>query len=199
MTCPETKKYAIIHLVMKMKKFLIINSSPRDKGVCAEVIKQVKPYFAGCDIKQYDLYKLSPAPCIACGYCEQHDGCSNSDLNIFFEDFEDADYIAIFSPIYNNFFPAPLKAVIDRFQRYYSARFYRGANPPIEKHKKVGLVITSGSNARQSADYMATTLKQSFAVLNGTVTARYYIPNTDSNAYTFNIVELEKFVHQMKN
>jgi multimeric flavodoxin WrbA len=181
-----------------MKKLLIINSSPRENGVCSEVIKQVKPYFAECQIKQYDLYKLNPAPCTACGYCEIHEECSNKDLDIFFEDFEYADYIAFFSPIYNNFFPAPLKAVIDRFQRYYSARFYKGANPPIKKHKSVGLVITSGSSSRQCADYMATTLKQSFSVLNGTVTARYYIPNTDSNAYTFNITELEKFVHQMK-
>jgi multimeric flavodoxin WrbA len=181
-----------------MKNLLIVNSSPRADGVCSEIVKQIKPYFAECSIKEYDLYKLSPAPCTACGYCEMHDGCSNKDLDIFFEDFEDADYIAFFSPMYNNFFPSPLKAVIDRFQRYYSARFCRGAKPPIEKPKSVGLVIASGSNARQCADYMATTLKQSFTVLNGKLNARYYIPNTDTKAYTFNIVELEKFVHQMK-
>lgn len=182
----------------EMKNMLIINSSPRENGVCSQIIQQVKPYFADCEIKQYDLYKFMPAPCIDCKYCEMHDGCSNKDLDIFFEDFEDADYITFFSPIYNNFFPAPLKAVIDRFQRYYSARFFKGANPPIAKHKSVGIVIASGSNARRCADYMISTLTQSFAVLNGTVKAKYYIPGTDSNAYTFNIVELEKFVHQLK-
>ena len=181
-----------------MNKLLIINASPRDNGVCAEVIRQVRQGFADCEIRQYDVYRLAPAPCIACNYCEQHDGCSNNDLNIFFEDFEDADYIAFFTPVYNNFFPAPLKAVIDRFQRYYSARFCRGANPPIEKPKKVGVVIASGSNARQSADFMTNTLKQCFTVLNGEVVARYYIPNTDSKAYTFNITELDKFIHQLR-
>ncbi|MGN0458271.1 MAG: flavodoxin family protein [Eubacterium sp.] len=181
-----------------MKKLLIINSSPREDGVCAEILKQVKSYFIDCEIKEYDLYRLSPAPCTACGYCEMHDGCSNKDLDIFFEDFEDADYIAVFSPMYNNFFPAPFKALIDRFQRYCSARYLRGANPPIEKHKNVGLVIASGSNARECANYMANTVKQAFAVLNGTLKARYYIPNTDAASYTFNIVELEKFVHQMR-
>ena len=184
-----------------MEKLLIINASPRENGVNAEVIKQVKPEFADCEIKQYDVYKLSPAPCIACNYCEMHDGCSNHDLDIFFEDFEDADYIAFFSPIYNNFFPAPLKAIIDRFQRYYSACFCRGANPPIEKPKKVGLVVTSGSSGRQSrqnADFMFNTLKDCFKVLNGDVRARYYIPGTDSKQYTFNVTELEKFVHQLR-
>ena len=162
------------------------------------MVKQVKPYFADCEIKEYDIYALAPAPCTACCYCEQHDGCSNHDLDIFFEDFENADYIAVFSPVYNNFFPAPLKAVIDRFQRYYSARFCRGANPPIEKEKSAGLVITSGSNARQNADFMYNTLKQSMAVLNTELKARYYIPGTDSKSYTFNITELDKFVHQMR-
>ncbi|MBQ7203453.1 MAG: flavodoxin family protein [Eubacterium sp.] len=181
-----------------MEKLIIINGSPRKAGVCSELIRQVKPYFNDCEIMQYDAYALSAAPCIACNYCEQHDGCSNGDLDAFFEDFEDADYIAFFSPVYNNFFPSPLKAIIDRFQRYYSARFSRGVIPPIAKPKKVGLVIASGANSRQAADYMASTLKQCFTVLNGELKARYFIPDTDSNAYTFNITELDKFVHQLR-
>lgn len=184
--------------MIKMRKLLIINGSPRENGVSAEVINQVKQYFYNCEIKQYDTFKMAPAPCCDCKYCEYHDGCSNRDLDLFFEDFEDADYIAFFSPIYNNFFPAPLKAIIDRFQRYYSARFKRGAKPPIKKHKRVGAVIVSGSNARQCADYMISTLKQSFSVLNGEVCARYYIPNTDTGCYTYNLTELNKFVHFLK-
>ena len=92
----------------------------------------------------------------------------------------------------------PLKAVIDRFQRYYSARFKRGAKPPIAKPKRVGVVIVSGSNARQCADYMTATLRQSFTVLNGEVTVRYYIPGTDRGQYTFNNIELQKFIHQLR-
>ncbi len=155
-----------------MKKLLIIGGSPRPNGVSEELIRQVKPYFIDCKIVEYNTYKLAPAPCTDCRFCEQHAGCANKDLDIFFEDFEDADYIAFFTPVYNNFFPAPLKAVIDRFQRYYSARFKRGAKPPIAKPKRVGVVIVSGSNARQCADYMTATLRQSFTVLNGEVTAR---------------------------
>lgn len=116
----------------------------------------------------------------------------------FFEDFEDADYIAFFTPVYNNFFPAPIKAILDRFQRYYNARYKRGSNPPIKKPKRVGVVIASGSNARQSADYMYNSLKQSFAPLGSEVCSRYYIPNTDMGRYTFNMTELQKFVHRLK-
>lgn len=181
-----------------MKKLLIINGSPRERGVSAELINQVKPYFFDCEITQYDSYKIAPLPCTDCRWCEYHDGCSSRDLDIFFEDFEQADYIIFFTPVYNNFFPAPLKAIIDRFQRYYSARFKRGAKPPIKKTKRVGVVICSGSSSRQCADYMISTLKQAFTVLNGCVCSRYYIPDTDSGKYTFNLTELEKFVHLLK-
>ena len=182
----------------EMKRLLIVNGSPREKGVSAELINQVKRYFADCDIVQYDTYKMSPAPCTDCKFCEYHNGCSNKDLDIFFEDFEDADYIVFFSPLYHNFFPATLNSIIESFQRYYSARFKRGDKPPIKKPKRVGAVICSGSNARQCADYMVSTLKQAFTVLNGEVCSRYYIPNTDSGNYTFNVTELEKFVHFLK-
>ncbi len=180
-----------------MKTFMIINGSPRKDGISAELVKQVKPYFLDCEIKEYNIYDLAPAPCTDCKYCEYHEGCSNHDLDIFFEDFEAADYVAFFTPVYNNFFPAPLKAVIDRFQRYFNARYKRGANPPVEKRKKVGVVISSGSNARIAADFMTNTLRQAFAVLNGKVCARYYIPNTDLGMYTFNLTELRQFIHQL--
>ena len=157
-----------------MKKLLIIMGSPRQDGICQELINQVRKYFLDCEIKLYDSYKLAPSPCTDCKWCEYHDGCSNKDLDIFFEDFEDADYIAFFTPVYNNFFP------------------------PIKKPKRVGAVIASGSNARQSADYMYNSLKQSFAPLGSEVCSRYYIPNTDMGRYTFNMTELQKFVHQLK-
>lgn len=191
------QKY-IISFGDEMKKLLIINASPRENGVCAEVLKQIKPYFIDCETKEYNVYKLDPLPCKACGYCEMHNGCANKDLDFFFLDLKEADYIAILSPMYNNFFPAPLKALMDRFQRFCSAKYLRGDSEPIGKQKSVGLVITSGTNARECANYMSNSVKQLFSPLGGELKARYYIPGTDSNNYTFNIVELEKFVHQIK-
>ena len=78
-----------------------------------------------------------------------HNGCANKDLDFFFLDLKEADYVAILSPMYNNFFPAPLKALMDRFQRFCSAKYLRGDSEPIGKQKSVGLVITSGTNARR--------------------------------------------------
>lgn len=66
-----------------MKKLLIIGGSPRPNGVSEELIRQVKPYFIDCKIVEYNTYKLAPAPCTDCRFCEQHAGCANKDLDIF--------------------------------------------------------------------------------------------------------------------
>lgn len=55
-----------------MKKLLIIGGSPRPNGVSEELIRQVKPYFIDCKIVEYNTYKLAPAPCTDCRFCEQH-------------------------------------------------------------------------------------------------------------------------------
>ena len=75
-----------------MKKLLIIMGSPRQDGICRELINQVSKYFLDCEIKVYDSYKLSPAPCTDCKWCEYHEGCSNKDLDVFFEDFDMEKY-----------------------------------------------------------------------------------------------------------
>ncbi len=180
-----------------MKSLLIINSSPRNSGNCVKIIEQIKPYFKECNIMQYNVYSLSASPCIDCKYCENYNGCSQHDLDIFFKNFENADYILFVSPVYNDFFPAPLKAIIDRFQRYFNARYKRGINPPIAKHKNVGIIIVSGSNSRVATDYMMNTLKQSFDILNGTIKTRFFIPNTDIEEYTLSKNEIQKLVNQI--
>ena len=54
---------------------------------------------------------------MACGWCDENVGCVFDDMDEFFADFEQADYIVITTPVYNGGVPAPLKAVVDRFQR----------------------------------------------------------------------------------
>ena len=96
-----------------MKKMIIINGSPRENGVCAELIKQVKPYFTECEIKEYNTYDMSAAACTDCKYCEYHKGCSNKDLDYFFYNFGTLNqcfiliirefFILQFLSIFNNF------------------------------------------------------------------------------------------------
>ena len=74
------------------------------------------------------------------------------------------------SPVYNLSFPAPLKAVLDRFQRYFEARFSLGKKPAIEKHRKAVLLVSAGANCREGVDIMEKQLRQSFSVMNTDLT-----------------------------
>ncbi len=104
----------------------------------------------------FDCFKELPLPCNDCGYCKTKNGCSKSDLDRFFLDFEKAEKIVIAFPVYNSSVPAPLKALLDRFQRFFSARFLRGIKPPMDGKREVTLIITSGSDK----DLLEDILKQ---------------------------------------
>ena len=134
------------------KLILTISGSPRYDGYSSKMLQ----YFIqslkenSCEeafcIRHYDSFKCSFAPCNDCRACRGFEGCANRDMDVFYEDFERADCIVIATPIYNLSFPAPLKVIIDRMQRYYNARFSLGKRPPIAKHRKVILLAAAGSS-----------------------------------------------------
>ena len=126
-------------------KVMALMGSPRKSGYTAKLLGTLLREFPkGTDIEIVNLYELSPVPCNACGYCKAVNGCSKKDLEEFFKKFETADVIIFATPIYFMGVPAPLKALIDRFQRYYEARFRRNVKHPIEKRRKAALIVTSG-------------------------------------------------------
>ncbi|HIU69009.1 MAG TPA: flavodoxin family protein [Candidatus Scubalenecus merdavium] len=176
-----------------MQRILLLNASPRRDGTCAEAVYTVKTMLEKARVLEYSLYDLNPAACIDCGYCKTNDGCSIKDLDLFFLDFEQADAVLIFSPVYNNFFPGPLKNLLDRFQRYYAARFFRNQKPPIARPKQVGVFLCSGSDCPQVADYMFETLRQSFTVLNGRIVSKLYVPSTDTKVQELGAGALSRF------
>lgn len=178
---------------------LIISSSPRKDGVVSQALLLLRQRMFNYAIKEYNLYDFEPLPCIACGYCEYENGCSQKDLDVFFEDFEDADLLIFASPVYNNFFPSPMKALIDRFQRYFNARFKRGAKPPISKPKAAGLLAVSGSYCPRSVDYMKDTLEQSFTVLNTRLASVCYFDSTDNEQFKIKNSKIEKFCEELNN
>lgn len=128
-----------------MAKNLIIYGSPNRNSFTAKLLEEEKAVLSG-EVLEYDCFKSSPAPCDACGLCLTKDVCKNHDLDEFFDIFQKADNVIFAFPIYNGSFPAPLKALIDRFQRFYNARFTRNIRPPMQGRRDVTLIITKGSN-----------------------------------------------------
>lgn len=162
------------------KKVLALMASPRKTGYTAKLLGALLRQFPkGTNIEIVNLYELNPTPCNACGYCKAVTGCSKKDLEEFFKKFEDVDIIVFATPIYFMGVPAPMKALIDRFQRYYEARFRRNMQKPIEKHRKALLIVTSGSDGEIGYEVIKHQLLQAFSVLNIELCGVTHAKNTD--------------------
>ena len=162
-----------------LSTILMIYGSPRaDSGSAALARALLEPKPSDASVKEYSAYRLNAKPCLGCGGCDRQVGCVQRDLDKFYKDFEAADYVVFASPVYNGGFPAPLKAILDRFQCYYALRFAHGVKPPIPKHRRAALVMTGGCEAVGS-EHMAQTLRQQFTVLNAELTATVTVTGTD--------------------
>ncbi len=161
-------------------KVMALMGSPRKSGYTAKLLGTLLREFPkGTSIEIVNLYELNPIPCNACGYCKAGNGCSKKDLEEFFKKFETADVIIFATPIYFMGVPAPMKALIDRFQRYYEARFRRNVKHPIEKRRKAALIVTSGSDGEVGFEVVKHQLLQAFSVLNIELGGAMLARNTD--------------------
>lgn len=177
------------------KKLLIISSSPHSAGTSNEVLKQIVAQIPkNVSIAEFNTYKYLPNPCHDCGFCADNDGCVFKDLDELFSAYEQADYVIFSTPVYNKSFPAPLKALIDRTQRYYNKRFKRGIKPTVEKPKSCGIVISSGTNDEDAYVHMVDVIDQMFTVMNGKLNARLIAKNTDANAVLPDQMMIKNFV-----
>lgn len=161
-------------------KVLAVLGSPRKAGYTSKILGTLLREFPkGTEIETVSIYELNPIPCNACGYCKACDGCSKKDLDIFFKKFESADVIIFATPVYNMSVPAPLKALIDRFQRYVEGRVRNNMQNVIQKKRKAIIMVTSGSDGEIGYEVVKHQFLSVFPSLNielkGTMLAR----NTD--------------------
>ena len=164
----------------KMKKVLILNGSLRKKSNSTQLGNSlVMPQEYELEINRYNAYNMNVKPCTGCGWCDKNVGCVFDDMDGFFADFEAADYIVITTPVYNGGVPAPLKAIVDRFQRYYALRFAHGVKPPVAKPKRAALVITAGSKG-EGREYIEKMFTQQFTVMNTTLVTTVFVDSTDT-------------------
>ena len=164
---------------------LVLYGSPHKRGKTWQLYEAFSQAFpAGASVEVYSAYEERPEPCLDCGYCTRHEGCSQHDLDGFMRAFETCDIFVLVTPVYYNSFPAPLKAVIDRFQRYYSARFSRGIKPPIAKPRVAAILATCGSGDRDGLSEIKNQFKRAATVLNCTVAGAAFARGTDEAGVT---------------
>lgn len=150
------------------KKMLVWFGSPHSQGHTRQLLEAFLGPFkkAGWEIKELDTYAADIRPCLGCGVCGKTGECVMEDFDPIDKALRSCDFLTVASPVYNDSFPAPLKAVLDRTQRYFEARFTLGQRPPIRKHRKAALLLTMGSDQSFPVEVTTHQLKQSFTVMN---------------------------------
>lgn len=164
----------------KTKSACVFFSSPRRNGYTAQLLKIFMSHAHGYKFNIVDCYKRNVSPCIDCRYCRNHPSCIFNDMKDIDEYLRKVDLLIFASPVYNFSFPAPIKAILDRMQRYFSARFYMNIKPPIIKRKKAVLLASCGSKGTQGVQIMEIQLKKIFTIINCEFIGTILIENSDN-------------------
>ena len=86
-------------------------------------------------------------PCLGCNACAQTGECVQRDgMDAVYSAVDDADAIAIATPVFFATVPAVLKIVYDRFQPYWARRYSLGEPAPVRKRPGALLVVGGGGD-----------------------------------------------------
>lgn len=158
--------------IEQKKRLLVLFCSPHPQGCTRMLLDSFLEAFRGREdwlAEEMDVYRLNPRPCVACRACAQREACRFGDLDGFDQALRRCDLLAVASPVYNDSFPAPMKALLDRTQRYFEARFSLQKRPPIPKHRDAVLLLTMGREEEFPLRVTAHQLERAFSVMNTTL------------------------------
>ena len=128
--------------------FLLLNGSPRKKGVTTSLLKIIadEARAAGADVEWIDVNDLSIRPCIGCLKCRPDKKCilPKDDGHRIGELIEKCSGLVVGAPTYWGNMPGPLKIVFERnvpVLEYYELYTWRFPQP---KHKgKPAAIVTA--------------------------------------------------------
>lgn len=157
---------------------LVVFASPHKQGHTA---KALQAYLQARGIAEYaffDCYATPPHPCTDCGACKSAFRCQYSDLDTFLQQFSACGQVIFAFPIYNGSVPAPLKALLDRFQLFFNARFClrrpKGSMPP-----KAAVLLYTCGQADTYANGLRALFEPMFTVMDTHLEQLQATANTD--------------------
>jgi len=140
----------IFQIIKKEKKMFVLGlqGSPRKNGN-TDILLSAFMETAGQQGAETDIinvYKQKIEPCIECGVCEKKGICSiNDEMNQeIYPLLRRADVVVLASPIFFYNVTAPLKALIDRTQTFWSRKYRLNVEDPRRKYRK-GFLLAIGA------------------------------------------------------
>lgn len=151
------------------KQLLVLFASPHAQGTTRQLLEAFLQTFRQdpCwEITEMNAFDMQANACIGCKVCAKREGCIYPDLDILDSTLRRSDLLVIASPMYNYSFPAPMKAILDRTQRYYEAWFSLNIKPSIQKPRKAVLLVTMGADEEFGITVMCHQLERAYSVMN---------------------------------
>ena len=174
-------------------KVLGISGSPR-KGGNSEILLDKALEGArsrGVNTEKIVLNELKFASCQECGGCDKTGRCViDDDMCTIYKKLEEAETIILASPIFFGSLPAQVKAMIDRYQCRWIAKYVLGQKDVNRRtprgctsgSKRGCLILVSGSNRDRFFKNAESIVKNFFAVLGVEFKESLYYPNVDKKA-----------------
>ncbi len=128
-------------------KVLAFNGSPRKGGntqtLLAEAVRGAKEL--GAEVTVHDLNWMNIRPCQHCGGCDNEARCIlPDDMQMIHQQIREADRIILASPIFFFGLSAQTKAMIDRCQAFWAAKYLHKKPIPEGPRGRKGLLLLVG-------------------------------------------------------
>ncbi len=130
---------------------LIINASPRKKGITTTVLSELEGAIDSAhEIETIRIHDLNMKPCVGCLKCRPDRPCilPRDDAHVLAEKVRWADFIIIGCPVYWGNMPGTLKLFFDRnvpLFEYCEAKAIRYVPKPQLRGKRSALVVSGGA------------------------------------------------------
>ena len=166
-------------------KIVIINGSPRDKGLTSYILHSIEKRLLqrGAEIKFVDLYKLNMKQCKGCCVCYKIGCCIyNDDAEKLSLEIANADGLVIGSPTYASNISGILKQFIDRGHFVIEQLLYG----------KYAISVATGENygSRDTSKVINKLLSYSGARISGKIIHNApFNSNFSNNKKAFNIAD----------
>lgn len=192
----------------KKLNICVLKGSPNKNGFTEHMLNTFLERFPYASTEIFDAYAVNAKPCIDCKFCSKTFGCASKELDDFFKSYESCDIFVAAFPIYFLSLPAPMKSILDRFQKYFSARFSLNIRKPVEK-ERIGVLISScGSKDETGFSVILKQWKMAFSVSGIKNIETIFVSDTDSYSISKekvlpqiekSVCEINKFLKERSN
>ncbi len=182
-------------------RICVLKGSPNGDGATQRMLDEFLRRFPYASADIFDAYSIKAKPCTDCKFCSSAFGCASKDLDDFFKAYESCDIFVTAFPIYFLSLPSPMKSILDRFQKYFSARFSLNIRHPVEKERAGVLISSCGSDDETGFSVALKQWKMAFSVSGIKKTETVFLSYTDSEgcAESKYLPQIEKAVCQINN